>query len=247
MFTTACGQASPDAMSEAPPPASADSATDSSAGRQLRRWTPPATRRQRTGFARSRFVGTMKYILPTLAVALLVLVAVWPQLATQEDRFHIDFTAISANGAARPQALNARLLGVDSAARPFTITADVGTLARNEDGAEVYLLDQPKGDMVLEDGSWVVVTARDGRYVESTRYLHLWGAVSLFHDGGYEFHTESGRFKLDDHTGAGEEPVAGQGPFGTINSEGFRILDGGDRIQFTGKATMKLYRQGQGS
>lgn len=234
-------------MNETPPPAAADSGAGQSAAPSVRRWTLPIERRKRRGFGRSRFIATMKYLLPTLALALLGLVAIWPQLATQEDRFHIDFTSISSSGAARPQALNARLLGVDSRARPFTITADVGTLTRSDDGEPVYLLDQPQGDMVLEDGSWVVIGARDGRYEETSRYLYLSGDVSLFHDAGYEFHTEAGRFKLDDHTAAGEEPVTGQGPFGTIKSQGFRILDGGARILFTGKAQMMLYRQEQGS
>ena len=50
------------------------------------------------------------------------------------------------------------------------------------------------------------------------------------------------RFNLDDRSASGDDPVEGQGPLGTLQSEGFRIFDGGDRVLFTGKAQMFVYR-----
>ncbi|MFT5180908.1 MAG: lipopolysaccharide export system protein LptC [Alphaproteobacteria bacterium] len=195
---------------------------------------------QRGGFGRSRFVAAMKYILPGLAMALLVVVMAWPEFANDDNRFRIP-EAVGPIGTSRPQVLNARVLGVDSQSRPFQITADTSALKKDE-GREFYFLEQPKADIVLKDGSWVALTATDGEYEEETKYLYLVGNVNVFHDAGHEFSTPKARFNLDDRSATGNDPVEGQGPLGTLQSEGFRIFDGGDRVLFTGKAQMFVYR-----
>jgi lipopolysaccharide export system protein LptC len=195
---------------------------------------------QRGGFGRSRFVAAMKYILPGLAMALLVVVMAWPEFASDDNRFRIP-EAVGPIGTSRPQVLNARVLGVDSQSRPFQITADTSALKKDDD-REFYFLEHPKADIVLKDGSWVALTAIDGEYEEETKYLYLVGNVNVFHDAGHEFSTPKARFNLDDRSATGDDPVEGQGPLGTLQSEGFRIFDGGDRVLFTGKAQMFVYR-----
>lgn len=182
----------------------------------------------------------MKYILSGLATLLLVAVVAWPEFSSDEDRFRIP-QAVGPIGTSRPQVLNARVLGVDSKSRPFQITADTSAL-KNEEGREFYLLEQPKADIVLEDGSWVALTAIDGEYEEDTRFLYLVGNVNVFHDAGHEFSTPKARFNLGDRSASGDDPVEGLGPLGTLQSEGFRIFEGGDRVLFTGKAEMLVYR-----
>ena len=68
---------------------------------------------QRGGFARSRFVAAMKYILPGLAMALLVVVVAWPEFDNDNDRFRAN-EEVGPIGTSRPQVINARLLSVDS-------------------------------------------------------------------------------------------------------------------------------------
>lgn len=171
---------------------------------------------------------------------LLIVVVAWPEFAADEERFRIP-EAVGPIGTSRPQVLNARVLGVDSKSRPFQLTAETSSF-KNEDGHEYYLLEQPKADIVLEDGSWVALTAIDGKYEEDTRLLYLVGDVNVFHDAGHEFHTPKARFNLDDRSASGDDPVDGQGPLGSLKSEGFRIYDGGDRVVFTGKAQMLVFR-----
>lgn len=210
-----------------------------------RRFADMGPLRRRGGFGRSRFVALMKYVLPTLAMCLLVLVVAWPEFGSEDDRFRIP-EAVGPIGTSRPQVLNARILGVDEKARPFQITAETSAL-KNQEGREFYLLEQPKADIVLEDGSWVALTAIDGEYEEATRYLYLVGNVNVFHDEGHEFSTPKARFNLDDRTASGDDPVDGQGPLGTLQSEGFRIFKESDRVLFTGKSKMLVYRSARGS
>lgn len=224
-----------DAGNTAPQP---DASADTRAARRSRLGAAP--RRRRSGFGRSRIVSTMKYLLPGIAFALLVLVAVWPRLLPDEDRFRIDLEAVGPAGGAKPQVLNPRLQGIDSAARPFQVTADFGARGDVEGGGEIYDLTNPKADIVLADGSWVALTANDGRFEAKTNTLHLTGDVNLFHDQGYEFTTTAAQVDLVTSTASGDQPVDGQGPFGVLNAEGFRVFDSGDRVLFLGPARLTV-------
>jgi lipopolysaccharide export system protein LptC len=184
----------------------------------------------------SIFVGFMKVLLPALAVALILLVVVWPQLSQDDSRFRIRVSDISLEQA---DSLNARFEGVDDRNQPFTLTADEASQTAGDDN--LVHLELPKGDITLEDGTWLAMTAREGRYRRDTQVLELSGEVTLFHDQGFELRTETARVDLDAGIAQGSEPVEGQGPFGNIVSEGFRVLERGERILFTGKSRAILH------
>lgn len=214
---------------------------------------PPAeTTRPRLGIVRvglparprtpgySRFVVLMKFVLPAIALALIAAVVVWPYVEPRDDRFNIGFAALEGVGPEEPSALNARLVGTDTRDRPYTITADV---VRNAvpDAEELEIeLELPKADITLEDGSWVVLTADAGTLRRETSALELTGAVNLFHDAGYEFHTTRMTANLEARTAQGDAPISGQGPFGTLEASGFRLDDDGRTVFFSGPATLRL-------
>ncbi len=186
----------------------------------------------------------LRVLLPALAVGLLMIAAAWPQLRPDDERLRIEFAAVGPQGGSKPQVLNPRLLGVDELRRPFQVTADVGSRLGGDADVEVYQLDEPKADIVLEDGSWVALTATDGVYDRDEEMLYLSGAVNLFHDSGYEFNTTAARINLSDRSAEGDQSIQGQGPFGTIEAEGFRVIDDGEVIFFSGKSSMTI-RGGQ--
>jgi lipopolysaccharide export system protein LptC len=105
-------------------------------------------------------------------------------------------------------------------------------------------LKTPKADMTTASGAWIAVTANTGVYHNDAKLLDLAGDVSVFHDGGTEFHTATARVDLSAGSAAGDDPVDGQGPTATIKSEGFQLVDRGAVIIFTGKAHLKLYQGG---
>jgi len=227
-------------MSE--PVINATPGTESDESRRVRqRRLSDAPRARRSGFARSRIVTTMKYVLPGLAFAMLILVAIWPKLSPEEDRFRIDLAAVGPAGGSKPQVLNPRLQGIDSEKRPFQIVADLGSRIEAEGGGEIYDLTNPKADIVLKDGSWIALNANDGKFHSASNVLFLTGDVNLFHDQGYEFQTSAARVNLRYSTASGDAPVNGQGPFGILNAEGFRVLESGDRIVFLGPANLTVF------
>ncbi|WP_051609900.1 LPS export ABC transporter periplasmic protein LptC [Terasakiella pusilla] len=196
---------------------------------------------QPSSFSRaySRFVQTLKLLFPLLAVLLVVMIVIWPHLRADSKRFSIGFSNIELSEAKDPSMINARYTGTDNENQPFAVTADI---ARRINGdTQSILLELPKADVTLNDGSWLVLTAENGIYDRPTQYLELDGAVNLFHDSGYEMHTQTTGIDLANGSAEGHNPVVGQGPFGRIEAEGFRLIDKGKTIIFTGKTSAKLY------
>lgn len=187
----------------------------------------------------SRFVSLAKKLLPVVAILLMVLVVMWPHLQKKDERFRIGFAAIKEQESESPSMVNPRYLGTDDDAQPFSITAD---LAKNlMSGDSVIELEMPKADITLDDGTWLVLTAQTGLYNRGSQTLDLVGAVNLFHDSGYEFRTSRAYIDLNSGIATGTEPVEGQGPFGSLAADGFRLIDKGKTILFTGKARLEVF------
>jgi len=202
---------------------------------------PPAGRKPPRFSGRNRyslFVGLMKVVLPAIAVSLILLVIAWPQLTFKDDRFRLGMGRLTLDQADSLTMLNARYHGVDQRRQPYTITADMATQSKKDD--DLIDLELPKADMTMEDGAWLALNARNGEYRRSAELLDLNGGVSLFHDRGFELRSESARIDLDGGTAEGQQPVQGQGAFGTVDAEGFRVLDRGQTIIFTGKSRLIL-------
>lgn len=187
----------------------------------------------------TRYVQMMKLLLPLVAVILLIMIIIWPHLHGESRQFSIGFSNIEISDAKDPSMINARYVGTDNDNQPFAITADIAK--KTDDITQSILLELPKADLTLQDGSWVVLTAQTGLYDRPTQYLELEGDVNVFHDSGYEMHTESAAIDLANGSAQGYSEVIGQGPFGQINAEGFRLIDKGRTIVFTGKTSATLY------
>jgi lipopolysaccharide export system protein LptC len=194
----------------------------------------------------TRFVALMKLVLPLVALTLLVLVGVWPQIQGTLDRLAAAFPKLDLNEARDLRMVNARFSGIDKQNRPYTVTAEVARQMPSRD--DLIALEGPKADITLQSGSWLAVTSDTGVYQQQSQILDLFGQVHLFHDRGIEFTTDSARVFMAQGTAEGNERVEGQGSFGALEAEGFRLLDRGERIVFMGKSRLTLVpRQGGGS
>jgi lipopolysaccharide export system protein LptC len=193
----------------------------------------------RAGGSYSRFVHAMKLLLPSVAATLVLLVVIWPQLDLRSAGTRFLNLGIGPEDAENLQMVNARFLGTDEASRPYTLTAEMATHASAD--ATLISLTKPRGDITLQDGAWLAINAARGRFNRETQILELEGGVNLFHDKGYEIRSPRARIDLDARTVASTTPVEGQGPFGLLTGEGFRILDEGKTIFLTGKSSLIIY------
>ena len=138
-------------------------------------------RRERPAFNPfyGRFVALIKIVLPTIATALIVLVAVWPHLDEQKKRFQIETAQIDPRDAENLRMLKPLFNGVDDSRRPFSITAN--TADQTDAKSTLVELHAPEADVLLGDSTWVALTARKGVFDREKQILELSEEVNLSH------------------------------------------------------------------
>ncbi len=203
---------------------------------------PPAgeTRRRpptSNGLARRRWTVTWtKRLLPVVALALLSSIALWPEIQRQLEYGR---RALQGGLSAELQAgklTDVRYHGVDARDRPYTVTADTAI----QDGPVRINLVNPKGDLLSANGSWTYVQSRQGVYIQRTDLLDVSGDVTIYRDDGITLHTASASMDLKAGAAAGNDKTHAEGPFGTLDSQGFALVDKGTIIQFQGASRLLL-------
>ena len=197
------------------------------------RWSPSASQINRRRIA----VRLAKWLLPIAGVGLLVGIAVWPELDRLEDRARVSFRRVIQAAPDAVRVVEPRYQGLDEQNRPFTVTA---TVATQTETADIVDLDRPRADIVMTDGSWVLLESVTGRFDKGRNTLDLSGEVTLWQDGGNLLVTEAAEIQLQEGAASGDRPVAAQGPFGTLVSEGFRLTERGQGVVFTGRSRAVL-------
>lgn len=192
-----------------------------------------------SGRSYSRFVVLMRVALPVSAAAIVALVIALPQLTQKPEGFRLGVSKITIHDTGGQQIVNPRFSSTDSNQRPFNLTAD--TAFQQKDDPNLVDLAFPKADLTAKAGTWMAISAETGMFNRQSEVLDLKGAISLFHDSGYELKTTVAQIDMAAGTAKGDVPISGHGPGGTVNGSGFRILERGKTMIFTGKSKMILY------
>lgn len=179
-----------------------------------------------------------KRILPLVALALLTLIAIWPEISRDLNttRFAIGRGTVDPESGKLSQA---RYNGVDEQERPYTVTAD---FARQTTPDRVDLTN-PVGDMTLANGTWLRGEGRQGVYMQQEGQLDLSGNVILYRDDGITLQTDAATLDVKSGSASTASMVHVEGPFGTLDAQGFTVLDHGSVVQFTGPGRLLLNSQ----
>ncbi|KZB71458.1 MULTISPECIES: LPS export ABC transporter periplasmic protein LptC [Thalassospira] len=205
---------------------------------------PSARRNVRINPFRRVIVNMLKFVLPLIAMTILALVVLWPQIEqVQESGFRLGFSTSPEDLMENVAMSKPRFFGVDGNRQPFTVTASEAVeTAETETRPDHIYLSAPQADITLNDGSWIAMTANEGFYTEADGILDLVGTVNMYHDQGFEIHTEEAEIAMNSGSASGDVPVDGQGPFGTIASDsGFELEDKGAVIRFLGKSRLVIF------
>ncbi len=189
-------------------------------------------------------IRTLKIGLPLIALALLAFGLAGPYLRPGLDQLTALLPIAVERSSDDYHVIKITMRGVTKSDRPFMFTAE--TAAKIDADAGPVELVRPNADMTLEDGSWIAVMAERGVYTPDTKTITLLDDVNVFHDQGYELNTSHAVVHLDDARAESDRPVRGHGSFGTIDGQGFRIVDDGRRIEVIGPARLVIYGAGAG-
>ncbi len=194
----------------------------------------PRGKASRSAIARRRvFVAMAKLLLPAAAVALLVLLAIWPELHRDADNGRLTYRRLSVTPESG-ELSEPRYRGVNAAGRPYTITA-----ARAKQSSQNRTdLSAPIADMITESGAWVMLHSAQGVYLPKDGQLDLSGEVTLYREDGMTASTNTATVDLREGAATGAARIHAEGPFGTLDAQGFTVLDHGNVMQFTGPARL---------
>lgn len=192
---------------------------------------------------RSIGVGVAKRLLPVVALALLSLVGLWPEISQDAaGRFPARSGGVEVQSG---ELTRVRYNGVDDRGRPYTMTA---AQARQMDPDRIDLT-APKADLSPSAvpggagsaaGPWLMLQADRGVYAPRDGQLDLSGNVLLYRDDGLMLVTELATVDL--HAGVVVSPaqVHVEGPFGTLDAQSFTVTDRGFSAHFRGPGRLVL-------
>jgi len=174
-----------------------------------------------------------KWLLPVAALLLLATIALWPEIGHMRDTVRIAIEHTSGGGATLT---DAHYHGVDDHGRPYTVTAAIA----QQDGPDRINLTTPQADITLTNGTWLMVHSKLGVYLQHSDQLDLSRNVTLYRDDGTTLTTASVSIDLKAGAAASDQPTHAEGPFGTLDAQGFTVVDKGAAIQFIGPAHLVL-------
>ncbi len=179
-----------------------------------------------------------KWVLPVVALALLTAVAAWPELSKDATGGRLVFRRGMAESQSG-QLKRARYNGVDQQGRPYTVTADTATQVT----PDRIDLTNPVGDMTLEGGSWIRGEGKKGVYMQQSGLLDLQDNVVLYRDDGITMQTDSATLDVKAGAASSSAMVHVEGPFGTLDAQGFTLVDRGTAVQFSGPGRLVINEQ----
>ncbi len=176
----------------------------------------------------SKFVQSMKIILPLGGVLILVGVIAWPFVSTKKVAPMTDVDSKSPevvdNHMIRP-----KYASVDKQGRPYEVEAEWGKPTTDHEAD----LTTPHGTLTTDDHGDVVLDAKHGHYDKTSRVLNLQEDVVLNTEDGYHFETQAADVDMEAKTVEGDVPIKGNGPTGQLQAEdGFKLeeTEDGNRI-----------------
>ncbi|MGD9616341.1 MAG: LPS export ABC transporter periplasmic protein LptC [Alphaproteobacteria bacterium] len=191
----------------------------------------------------TRRVVLLRRVLPATGVLLLLLIAMWPRLVPLWERMRVGFPAIDLRDARELRMINPRYTGIDREGRPFVVIA--ASARQIPDRQDLVSLQAPVAEIALRSGAQVRASAISAVYQSQASVIDLFGEVTVTHQDGTRFVTQTARVDAAQNAAEGDDPVAGHGPAGAIKAQGFRLINKGETIIFTGRAEMTLKSAGR--
>lgn len=184
---------------------------------------------------RSRFIRTLRGLLPALMVGTLVFNVGWIAVTSI-------ISSLNVYGAASTEIrmTNPRFSGLSSDGNPYTLSG-LEAVRRTRDAPTVSLK-SPNLDFRGSTEHLTHISAANGVYDIDRKTFRLVGNV-IMSSGSSDmtFRTEEAVINLDDSSMTGDKHIEGNGSMGHIEGESFVISNNGDNIIFHGRGDNQVH------
>lgn len=185
----------------------------------------------------SHFVAIAKFMLLGLAVLLIGLAFILPNLEKDEG-FTLDYADLIVSDDSLTMK-NPQFVASDLSNQSYVVTADTAT-QKTATSPEIALKNL-QADITLKSGEWVSLSAPEGLLNQKTGLLQLYGDITIFSDSGDQFTMKSAKVDLKKRTIVSPNPIVGHGPLGTIEADKLVADQLTGRLRFVGNVRLKIY------
>ncbi len=184
----------------------------------------------------SLYINLAKRIFPLIALSLVIIVFVWPQVSTLFNPAR-EIKALPQKIAVENYLIEPSFTTTDANNRLFDIHADYAIQSYEEKTAQ---LSKPDTHLHIDPETTLSVQSKNGLFDEKNNQFSYQDAVTLKTSSGYNIQTDEATLLLNEKMAEGHQPVEGSGPAGQFQAEGFKVSEGGKKIELLGKSTLSL-------
>ncbi len=188
----------------------------------------------------SVFIKSLKYILLLFSVSIFILV-VYNNNPIEQENVYSDFSYNESDFQSARQVLRKpTFVGIDKKNQPFKIMAYKATRLKNE--PNIFNLEKPTGEINTGKEKFFL-SGNKGIFYKNAEQLEVKGNVTFDNGDEMTFTTSEMYFDFKKEILFGNKKVNGKKNNSVIVSEGFKIINNGEQIFFTGKTKLKLINE----
>ena len=188
----------------------------------------------------SVFIKSLKYILLFFSVSILILVVLNNNSVKKEKVFN-DFSYNESDFQSVKQVLRKpTFIGIDKKNQPFKVMANKAIRLKQQ--PNIFNLEKPTGEINSGEEKFFL-SGDKGIFNKNIDQLQVKGNVKFNDEKNMTFTTSEMYFDFKKEVLLGNKKVNGKKNNSVIVSEGFKILNNGEQIFFTGKTKLKLINE----
>lgn len=187
---------------------------------------------------RKKVIKWTKWLLPITALLLLGSIAIWPEIDRMINTNKAIMKQLAHIKVESGTMIGAIFHGLDSNNRPYTITSE--KVVQKSTNSDMIHLSDPKADILLQNGSWMIVTANQGIYMQHQQDLSLYNNVVLYRDDGLFMYSDIADIALKYSVVTANNWIHAEGPFGELDAQAYFLDLHSNVAQFQGPGRLIL-------
>lgn len=186
----------------------------------------------------SRVVFWLKIILPAMAVALLLMIMVWPKVDSDSSHFHLEPQNVAKEAPTSSVIVGPRYVGSTGNGVTYSIRADAAAPAPSDPNA--INLQKLQIDLSLQNMDTVHLNADRATYWRDRNGMTAHGNIYVQTAEDQEIFTETAYADFAKGIIWGEAPISGRSPNGQFTAQGFEAAPDSGMIKLKGRTQMTL-------